>query len=135
MSFLAELRRVAVVLADEETRLRRVSHARLEAMAERRRRAHRRFHLLTAMAEAATSGGATAALDRFSTDTGSAEDAPLRQAAQPLADAIAAAVGGDATADPIAELDTLEAWQRARNGRDLLAPPEPEPEFRPPIDF
>jgi hypothetical protein len=143
MSFLDQLRGVAVVLAAEEDRLRRSTRNRLAALAERRQRAHRRYHLLTAMAEAAQvperEAATAAAVARFARETGIHAGiggyAELNAELQQLAAEVHAALHGEA-ADPIGRFIALEAWYQRRFGRDLLALLDStEPDFRPPVDF
>jgi hypothetical protein len=143
MNFLQQLRGVAIVLGNEEERLRRAAHNRLAALAHRRQCAHRRYHLLAAMAEAARvperDAATAAAIARFERETGIHPGvggyAELNAELRLLAAEIHAALHGEA-ADPIGRFAALEAWYRQRFGRDLLALLDSsEPEFRPSVDF
>jgi hypothetical protein len=143
MTFLDQLRGIALVLAAEEGRLRRSTRDRLATLADRRQRAHRRYHLLAAMAEAAQvperEAAIAAAVARFEQETGShagiGGHAELSAELQQVAAEVHAALHGEA-ADPIGRFGLLEAWYRQRFNRDLLALLDSiESDFRPSVDF
>jgi hypothetical protein len=108
-------------------------------MEERRRQAHRRLHLLAAMAAAAMGereAAIAAAVARFETETGLKPNPDVRAELAALAAEIHGALHGNASADPIARFAALEAWYRQRFNRDLLALMDPSEEhFSPPVDF